>query len=259
MNSDSISWSMSHVSDLRWMISDQALDYSAYLCPPIQNREVFVESVREYLQYLASVDPLTPSIIVEKKLNDTMKHLDSNGENSPVLLRWLSALRDETGDIEMARETWLRALIFWSRNKDNVNFERMLLEFIRTFHEHVTPPWRKFLDVATVADREWLDSVKSRTEIDEFLYQNFFIESQVSPVMCFERSYYLQLQRIWWHENKQSLDQRMKDVLYQALVEIAYDGRSLNMSSRSVVILPLEEAFDSKKAEFLTQQKVLTS
>jgi len=238
-----------HSHDLKWMISDQALHFDDYLLLPYKNRDAFVKNILEFLKYESSVPPETLVDVVNYELSKVLSSLESSGEDMDRLACWLLSMKD-TGqanrDSNCERRIWSEGFDYWSRKGlpcQALTNHPSAAKFVESYIEQVAIPWQDFFDLTESSGRDWIASRENRTTLDQFLYSQYYEETETRPDYYFSPFYQSVLQRCWWQKNESLVDPEALAFLLDQLSRLAYDGTSLRSPPDWVRLASIPEAF----------------
>jgi hypothetical protein len=193
-----------------WVVSDRVAEFDDVLHRPISATSSVQAHTRVLIEKWETIKPHEPLCVGLGYFKEMLSSLHDEGEDVEKIYGWTRSLSEYLQDVnaqravQIWRETFERFVQGRCGPAGHID-DDVLDQLVEIFVRDAYRPWLDFCVRVAASEPEWLSGRGRRTEFDELLWNEFFVEYEVDPGHIASVGYGQVRIREWWRVVRASL------------------------------------------------------
>lgn len=205
-----------------WIISDRVAEFDDVLHRPISATSAVQARTQDLLGKWETIEPDEPVDIGLGNFREMLSSLQDEGEDIQKIYDWARSISRFLQEVNAHRAMaiWRETFERFARGKRDPakHIDEDVLEGLsESFLRDAYKPWLDFATRVRTSEQKWLSG--RRTEFDELLWDNFFVERDVDPGSTVSIGYGRIRIREWWRVVRTSLSKEQIAQLRREQIE----------------------------------------
>lgn len=207
-----------------WIVSDRVAEFDDVLHRPISSTSTVQARTRDLIGKWESIEPEEPVDIGVEYFREMLSSLQDEGEDIRKIYDWARSMSSYLQELNAQRALviWTETFERFARGKRDPakHIDEDVLEGLsESFLRDAYKPGLDFAMRVRRSEQKWLSGHGRRTEFDELLWVNFFVERDVDPGHIVSVGYGEILVREWWRVVRTSLSEEQIAQLRREQIE----------------------------------------